>query len=222
MLFFIVIFILVIMLIMLYYSDLKLRIQYKKTYDCNIITIHLSGLYGIIRYRIKLPPKDLLCKMQKYVAKLERRKIIKKEIKFIKPETIDEIIDVIQKYKQNYLLKKNAIFYILKKMSFHDLSLYIKYGLFDAYITGILYGFIYSVLIYIVTFIKAYCDLNLRKIDIKPIFNEYIFEMEFNCIITIKVGDIITGLKKFLKSSEGSDMDGTNYRRSYENNYGKY
>lgn len=222
MLFFIIVFIIVIILIMLYYSDLKLRIEYKKTYDCNVITIYLTSLYGIIRYGIKLPPEDLLYKMQKYLIKLERRKIIKKEIEFIIPQTIDEVIDVIKKYRQKYLLKKNAINYILKKMSFHEFSLYIKYGLFDAYITGILYGFIYSVLICIATFIKAYCDLDLKRIDIKPIFNEYIFEMEFNCIITIKVGDIITELKKFLNSSKGSDMDGTNYRRSYENNYGKY
>ena len=225
MLFFIImciLFIISVITVVLYNSDIKLKILYKKTYECDIVTINLSGFYEIIRYEIELSTKELLYKINEYSVKLEKRKIIKNKIKLKKPETIDEFIDIIEKYKKEYLQKKNEINYILKKMTFYDLSLNIKYGLLDAYLTGILYAFIYVILINIVAYIKTYYHLDLRRIYIKPIFNENVFEMEFNCIIAIKVGDIITGLKMFINSSRGSEIDGTIYRRPYENNYGKY
>lgn len=209
-----------------YHAHLKLNITYKKVDDNDIIIVQLSTLYGIIRYKIQLSSLDFINKIDHYIInfKLKYRKKEKtKNISIVKrSNTIDGFFDRIDSLFNKYKLYKKSIEYIIRKTQIKNLSVRIKYGIKDAYIAAICYGLFYILITNFIIYTQLHMNLQVNDIAIKPIFNKELLNLEFNCIIDIKLGHIITALKMFIKTSRGSEIDGTAHRRSYENNYGEY
>ncbi|WP_372995591.1 DUF2953 domain-containing protein [Lutispora sp.] len=210
----------------IYHAHLRLSITYKKLNNNDIIIVQLSTFYGIINYSIEMPVLDFINKMDSYIIKFKlgnkRRRKIKYKFNFKRPKTIGEFFDMLVNFINKYKLHKESADYIIKKTYTKDLSIKIEYGLNDAYITAICYGLFYILITNIIIYMQSHMSLQVKDIILKPFFNKEVFNLEFNCIIGIKIGHIISALKMFIKTSRGSEIDGTAYRRPYENNYGKY
>jgi len=202
-----------------YNARLRLNITYKKLNDNDVIIAHLSTFYGIIRYKIEMPLSDFISKINNNIEKFKHRSIKRSETK---PKNFFDFFDIIENFTSTYKLYKKSTDYLIKKIYIKDFSINIEYGFNDAYIAAICYGFFYILITNFLIYIQSFMNLHVKDIMIKPEFNKEVLNMEFNCIIGIKIGHIISALKMFIKSSKGSEVDGTAYRRSYENNYGKY
>ncbi|MPN20079.1 hypothetical protein SDC9_167456 [bioreactor metagenome] len=210
----------------LFHSHLKLKISYKRIENNDIITLAASAFFGIIKYKAELPFLDFVKKMDNFAVRFRLRlksgKEIQDEIRFKRIESLDELLSSLDDMMSYYRLNKKAIKYLAKKAQIRDFCVYSAFGFDDAYITGVMYGILYTVIVNFLAFIKAHIDLYIKAIDLKPVFNKEVFHIMLNCIIDIKIGHIITALRMFIKTSRGSEIDGTTYSRTYENNYGKY
>jgi len=165
-----------------------------------------------------MPLIDFINKMNSYRIKLKFR--TKKE-KEIKPKTISDIFEMLDNFINTYKLYEKSTSYLIKKIYIKNLLIKIEYGFNDTYLAVICYGLLYILIINILFYLQSCISLHVKNIMIKPDFYEEVLNLEFNCIIGIKIGYIISALKMFLKTSRGSEINGTAYRRSYENNYGK-
>ena len=99
-----------------------------------------------------------------------------------------------------YRNKKDKIIpllkYITKKMRIVNLSLKLGMGTGDAAATGILYGIAWIAIGSVMTLTRSYLNISEPKIVVAPIFNKVQLSVDFNCIISIKVGHIInTGIR---------------------------
>lgn len=205
---------------------LKFDITYKRFENNDIVIIIIYALYGIIKYKIELPFLDFIKKMDRFTMRFRIRfqtgKEVKDKIEFKRAESIDEFIDDINNLAEKYKLYKKSIDYMIKRIYIKDFVMDLSFGFDDAYITGVSYGIFYTFLASLAAYIKGHLNLDIKSVNLKPVFNKYVFDLVLNCIIDIKIGHIITGLAKFIKTSRGSEIDGTTHSGSYENNYGKY
>lgn len=63
---------------------------------------------------------------------------------------------------------------------------------------------------------------DIEKIEFTPIFNKDILEVELSCIIVLRLGYIITGIKMMKNIAKGSVVYGTTYSSINENNPREY
>lgn len=213
-------------ILFLYHLHIKLKIDYKKTNNSDIIILIISMAFGIIKYRIELPFLDFVKRMDNFAIRYRIRfksgKEIRNQLKFRRAESMSEFFSKFDDLIDCYYINKNTISYFSKKTHINNFSLNASLGFDDAYITGISCGVLYVVVINFLAFLKRDINLQIQYIKFEPVFNKEVFDLKLNCIIDIKLGHIIIGIKKLIKTSRGSEISGATYPGSYENNYGKY
>ncbi|MDD3839234.1 MAG: DUF2953 domain-containing protein [Clostridia bacterium] len=84
-----------------------------------------------------------------------------------------------------------GIKYMLNKTTLSNLFFHMKLGLDDAYYTALATGFFISVSNIILSILKQTVKVNNQNINILPCYNVLTFELDFDCIISIKLGHII-------------------------------
>ncbi|MBK5652833.1 MAG: DUF2953 domain-containing protein, partial [Rhizobium sp.] len=120
----------------------------------------------------------------------------KRILKFDKPFSFQYLISMYDIYIKNKSGLNHILDYFSSKISIKDVNINIEFGLIDAYITSITYGAVCSFLGIIISILDRQLNIQYSKIDIKPLFNDESFRLNFNCIITLKIGHIInTGIK---------------------------
>lgn len=117
------------------------------------------------------------------------------------------------------LFKKNLI---LK-----DFKLFVKEGTGDACNTAILYGFIWSLTGLIIQIFFTECKVKNKEIKIETDFKEKVWKVNFNCIFSLKIVNIIYMCKEiilyYLKNRKGGDADvRSSNRRSNDYSHAKY
>jgi len=212
---------------MIYHSHLIINITYKKLNNDDIVTVQLTALYGVIKYKIQLPSLDFINKIDSFILNLKlrykrRREKKKKKLIIKKSKTIDYLFHTLENLNKRYRYHIKLSKYMIKKVYIKNFLLKIEYGIEDAYIAAICHGLFYILMTNFIIFMQQNMNLQVKAIALKPVFDKEILNLEFNCIIDIKIGHIITALKMLIKTSRGSEIDGTTHRRSYENNSREY
>ena len=115
----------------------------------------------------------------------------------------------------------------IKSLIIKEFKLYVKEGTGDACYTAILYGLLWNLtaLIPIVIFTKY--NIKNKEIKIETDFNEKVWKVNFNCIFSLKIVNIISMcielFKQYLKNRKGGDADvRTSNRRSNDYSHAKY
>ena len=210
----------------LYHIHIKLKIDYKRINNSDIIILIISTAFGIIKYRIELPFLDFVKKMDNFAIRYRIRfksgMEIHDQLKIKRAENMSEFFSKLDGLIDYFDINKSTINYFLNKTYINNFSLDASLGFDDAYITGISCGVLYVVVINFLAFLKRYLNLQIQSIKFEPLFNKEVFDFKLNCIIDIKLGHIIIGIRKLIKTPRGSEISGATYPGSYENNYGKY
>ncbi|WP_129596209.1 DUF2953 domain-containing protein [Anaerophilus nitritogenes] len=110
--------------------------------------------------------------------------------------TMEEMKKIYKQIKYFNRLYNHVIKYLNKKIVIDDFFLEIKFGIGDAAVTGMVAGFLWMIEGQIFTLIKE--NMNCKEMNIKvcPNFNQQIFKMNLDCIISIKIGYIIIAALK--------------------------
>jgi hypothetical protein len=114
-----------------------------------------------------------------------------------------------------------------KSLKLKDFKLYIREGTGDACYTAILYGLLWNVAVQLPRLIFADCNTENIKIKIDADYNKTIWKLNFNCIFSLKIANIIFMcielLKIYLKNRKGGDADvKSSNRRFNDYSHAKY
>lgn len=108
-----------------------------------------------------------------------------------------------------------------------EFVLKVKLGTGDAFYTAMLYGLIWSLAGFIPTYIFNDYKIKNKEINIEPNFNERIININFNCIFSLKIVNIIVisrvVIKEYLNIKKGGDADvRSSNRRTNDYSHAKY
>lgn len=80
-----------------------------------------------------------------------------------------------------------------------QLSWHIRYGFYDAALTGVIYGIIWSVTERSIHYaLKRARFMKKPSLQITPVFDRQILEIELHCIFRLKLGNVITAIWSML------------------------
>jgi len=144
----------------------------------------------------------------------------KKKIRVKKVRKKRDLNDLKITYKVLQKLFKNSL--ILK-----DFKLYVKEGTGNACHTAMLYGFIWNLTTFIPKLLFTEYKVKNKEIKIEADFKDKGWKVDFNCIFSIKIVNIIFMCKEFLiyylKNRKGGEADvRSSNRRSNDYSNAKY
>lgn len=198
--------------VLLFFATVRVRVISRKIKDEFIFKTNTSVGYGSLRFnisegqskpssifnKIKFIPKDIQMSSHLDISKLKSL--------FSKNSDSDSTYKVKQYYNKN----KKGIGYLVKRIKTYEVFLELKFGLDNASSTAITYGLISTFITNILAAIKRITWVDIKKIDIVPIFNEIVLEYDFNCIIEARLGNIIIALIAVKKKERGVVFGTTN------------
>jgi hypothetical protein len=104
---------------------------------------------------------------------------------------MEEGESVFKAFKRNKTIITPILKYISRKTKVSNFYLKLGLGTGDAAATGVLYGVTWIVIGNIMTFTRCYLNIYEPKIVVIPIFSQVQLSVDFNCIISLKLGHII-------------------------------
>ena len=199
--FLIVALIIIILGIMTFHSRITIGTAFTmENMVCSVVaTIYLFG---------KIPVKKLtLYPPQTKRKKDKARKVRKKR-------------DIKQLKQAAYVLKK--LFF--KSFVLNDFKLYVRVGTGDAAQTAVIYGLLWTLAGFIPEFVFTKFKVKNREIKIETDFKEKVWKVNFNCIFSLKIVNIIAMVIELLiKIRKGGDAGvRSSNRRSNDYSHAKY
>jgi len=199
--------IILIFITVLLFIPIHLSIEVKRKKQDHVTNIRIKMLKGLIKLNYDISYNNIVKNGSKFLIKgkkEEKRKDIEKSQEENKLLITISRIEGIFKNIEYYLgVFKEAIKYIVGKLEISSLKFYLKFGVGDAALTAILYGLFWSIIGLIFNVILISKETDNININIYPDFSERIYEVDFLCIIKIKIVHIIIagfkGLKVFIK-----------------------
>ncbi|GFN35419.1 hypothetical protein TXYLGN1_12060 [Tepidimicrobium xylanilyticum] len=191
-----IVFIIPILLVLLLIYPVKFTIDFRYGMDYSYLEVTTSYLFGLIKPEIY--PFDKENRSRKYnTGFIDRTRSLFRD----------------DKYKQ-------FVNTILKKIVVEHIHWETRIGLKDAFLVGMITGFIWIIKSFIVGLLLNEKDVKKLSFNVIPCFLENQLEIEFNCIIKIRMVYIITVWIWILKSNKGGEkVDRTSNRRVNENYY---
>lgn len=192
------------------------------------IEIKLELLFNLIRLKYKIPYIDIIFKrILKPGIKVKTKLDTKKKSGVLKTKNVFGLGDLKEAYrniKKIHLLYEKPMNYILSKTNIKYLNWETKIGLDDAAFTAIAAGIIWTLKSNVLSFISSKIVPKSINLYVTPSYSKTIFEMNFDCIIRMKIANIIIAGAKILavlmhsaisnKGGEGNER--TSYSRVNE------
>ncbi len=179
----IIIIILILILAILYFIKISIELVYKKKMHTEVMRINGIASIGFIKFKLAEKYLNRLFKLDKISFSS-----IDTLINYLKDLSASNIKD--KKNKKN----KKAVKLLGKKSKIYDFFLKIKYGSGDAFYTAMIFGLLSVTLSALITLMKSSGNstIEINDIELVPDFIENVFEVDFACIIEVKLGNIIT------------------------------
>ena len=106
----------------------------------------------------------------------------------------------------------------MKNIRINNIIIKISFGFEDAFNTALFYGVLCTLIISILVMLKKKIKMDIKELDLRPAFAKEALKVEFGCIIEVRLGHIIIGIKKMRNIAKGSVTYGTAYTSLNENN----
>lgn len=213
--FFWIILIVIIVILALFYSNIRVEVNFKRHDQNDILIITIIVLYGIFRFKKQIPFMDLV-KGRKNVPALELQSEsllnAKNKSKDKSVINMKEFEKIFKRYKELYEKFKKYIIPFLRdikpKLSINYITWKTEIGVNDAAYTAIITGAFWSIKSTIISLIHNHFNLHDGFIHVAPNYNYKTFKTSIDCIFTIKLGDIITvGMKTLIANKKDGEKN---------------
>lgn len=176
--------------------ELKIVLENRQSYAFVIFRI-LKGIIKL-RYNLQIEPGD------KSIINVHIRKT-DKELE--KSKGLSQTIENIKKWNRLYKLYKDTVKYLINKMNVILIKMDCKVGFKnDAALTALLAGSTASAAQAFIGYIRLIKKIDSVKINVKPDYSNDIININFDCIIDLKIGHIIiAGCKAILQKIKKSE-----------------
>lgn len=186
---------LILLLSIIMISEVKADIMFHRIKNDDSIKITISMFFGLIKFRLNIPYVEVILNKgrMKIGVKAEGKKYAVKSQKVF---DIEYIKNTYMKFKEMLHLYKKILDYVLSKIKIDYLKWKTEIGLEDAALTAVSVGVAWSLKYNILSLISQKSSVKKVSIDVIPNYSNIIFEVDLNCIIRIKIVNIIiTALK---------------------------
>lgn len=210
--------ILVILIILfIIFGKLEIKIDFIRNGNDNNLVLSFFIFFKLIKYKIEIPivkvnKEDIKEKVQK---KRKYQRAIEESIEKFKLENIDEYYEQFKVNKAKFAPIQE---YITEKIEMSKLVLKLELGLGDAYYSAIATGTAWSLLEGIVAFFHNINGIEKTNIEINTNFNKTVINVDFSCILKLRIVNTIITAIKFLfiimkdkrskKKSTGGEING--------------
>lgn len=182
-------------ILLLYMMPIIISITVNKDNQNDKITIGVRTLYGLVKLKSEIPFLVITFEdgkpALKYRIEVANKKRSKLLARFTKLFSMKEGESLLKTYKNIKNKIRSVLKYILRKIKIGKFVLKLCIGTGDAAATGVLYGAAWIAIGNIMTLTRCYIDVNNPRIAIVPIFSKIQLCVDFNCIISMKLGHII-------------------------------
>jgi len=193
---------------LLFYSKIIIQLQYQRDGSDDYIAVNVYIFKKLLTYNMKVPiieigdSKNLFwlnSKIQtahgqdKTHSKREQR-FVKKMVKFyiLHPRKLSRIIGDFRHYIRLYYAMKQRI---AKTLHCEQLQWKTIFGSEDAGLTGLGTGVLWTVKALIITRLQKQISVIQKPIiNVKPIFGQNSFKVDFQCIFSIRFGNVIKAM----------------------------
>lgn len=176
-------------------SSAKLILVFHRVYEDDYIGITVVLLSGLVRLKFKIPYLDIFIS-----RRLKSGISIREEMDSKKGRTFwgkkialggGNIKDLYCSINNAYKLYKGVGLYIISKTKIEYIKWHTEIGFNNAALTAIVSGIIYAIKGNIITYLSSFLNHDNIDINVKTSYNKEIFETDLNCIIRIKIANII-------------------------------
>lgn len=181
--------------LLLYMMPVHLQVKLKKRDRDNDIAFITKTGYGLIKIKVELASLKLCFKKGKplieYKAEIvspRTKKLLTGINKLFSKNKMHKIKNI---YKCNRKIISNTIKYITKKITVEKLYIKLGFGTGDAAETGFLYGLAWIAVGNLISFSNQFAAVRQPAAVIVPDFEHVCFSLDFDCIISLKLGHII-------------------------------
>lgn len=184
----------ILLLTIIMISEVKANIIFHRMKDDDSIKINISMFFGLLKFRLRIPYVEvILDRRMKMGVKAKRKKYVVKSKNIF---NIEEIKNMYQKSRKMLHRYKKIMDYMLSKIKIDFLKWKTEIGLEDAALTAVSVGAAWSLKYNILSIISQKSAIQKVNIDVIPNYSNIIFQVDLNCIIRIKIVNIIiTALK---------------------------
>ena len=176
-------------------SPVVLNVQIKKRGKDERYDLGIHLLWGLINFDLDIPKLIFNKKKIEIEAEVERphkEPMIDQKVNLSMELVLKVLSEIVEKRKS--IIKRLSKFSKITRRIVRLEKFYweIEYGVDDAALTGMLYGFLWQGISAFLAILGRAVSIRSRpKIKIYPEFNRYIFKTEMNCIFRLRVGYII-------------------------------
>jgi hypothetical protein len=185
------IFLMIIFLIIL--SEIECDIAFHRIKDDDNIKVEVKMFFGLIKFNLVISYLDMIVNKRFKIGFNAKGKLRTKKEAAGKRKVfnIDEIKGIYHKSRLLIRKYKKSFEYILSKINLDSLSWETELGLEDAALTAICAGALWSVKYNILSAISQRSRPQKTYINVIPNYSNIIFEMNLNCIIRVRIANII-------------------------------
>ena len=187
--------VLLIIAVLLYVMPIAVSMEVKRAGKNDSIIIGVKTCYGLVKLNSEIPILELLFKNGKpalkyklEVADKKRSRLFARFTKLFYLEDGGKLYDVFKQDKRRII---SALRYISGKIAVRDFNLRLTLGTGDAAETGILYGAAWILIGSIMALTRSHINIKEPRVAVIPVFNKVQLNMQFSCIITMRLGHII-------------------------------
>jgi hypothetical protein len=177
----------------------RIKLKTVRRNNDDMISVKIKTLYGIMNVNFEVPLLDIVFVNNKpalkYKAKIESNKTSKLWKKVSKIFTVEDFQNLKKYFHHDPELLHQMKNYWMKRLAIYEFTFILKYGLSDAALAAILYGFAWAAIGPLLALLQNNLRFTIKDVTITPYFDRETFMAEFSCIIKFKFGDIInTGI----------------------------
>ncbi|WP_378955533.1 DUF2953 domain-containing protein [Pelosinus sp. sgz500959] len=194
---------------LLLYTKIYLSLKCKRDGSNDYIEIEVYIMKGLLIYRMQVPIIEIIGKEKSLWVESEIRagekqdkthtkreqRFIKEKFKFYltHPKKLRRIVKKLRYYIRLYdQMMKN----IIKALHCERLYWKTSYGSEDAALTGIMSGMLWTIKALLLTNLEKQVVFRAKPvIHVHPIFGHNHFEVDFQCIFSIRLGNVITAMR---------------------------
>jgi len=190
-------------------SKIYIEVTYKRNDENDYVAVNVYALKKLISYTMQVPIVRIVEKSgefklestvrtavsQEKTELLRDEKMIKKTDQLVKkhPQKIKHTIQKFRQYTKKYC---KIIEKLLKLVVCEKLCWKTKFGSEDAALTGTLVGLLWAFKTLLMNQLKRRIfSIGTLDIEVKPIFGSNQFEIDFQCIFSIRLGNVIKAFR---------------------------
>lgn len=190
-------------------SKIYIEVTYKRNDENDYVAVNVYALKKLISYTMQVPMVRIVEKSgefklestvrtavsQEKTDPLRDEKMIKKTDQLVKkhPRKIKHTIQKFHHYTKKYC---KIIEKLLKLVVCEKLYWKTKFGSEDAALTGALVGLLWAFKTLLMNQLKRRIfSIGTLDIEVKPIFGSNQFEIDFQCIFSIRLGNVIKAFR---------------------------